>query len=92
MKNKFSYSILLVAAITALGSNVRAEEEGKNHPCKAVHEACEAAGFKKGDHKDKKGLYLDCVNPLLKGESVQGVTVQPDAVAACKAMKEQHHK
>ena len=79
-------------SMMSLAVSARADEEKKDHPCKPIHEACEAAGFKKGDHKDKKGLYADCIKPILAGTAVPGVTVTPEAVAACNAAKSEHHK
>jgi hypothetical protein len=60
----------------------------KSRPCKEVASACEAAGFKKGGHREKKGLYVDCVRKLEMGESVEGVSVSSDLVEACKARRE----
>jgi hypothetical protein len=54
-------------------------------PCKKVVEACKAAGFKKGDHKSGKGLHKDCVQKLLAGQTVDGVTVDSADVESCKA-------
>jgi hypothetical protein len=57
------------------------------HPCKQIVQACESAGYTKGDHKDGKGLYKDCVRPIKSGKSIAGVTVDPKAVQACVAKK-----
>lgn len=79
----------LIAAVIVLGS-VSAFAQKDNHPCKDVKAACESAGFIKGDHKDKKGLYKDCMQPIMNGQSVPGVNVGADVVAACKAKKAEH--
>lgn len=65
----------------------------ESHPCKEIKAACEAAGFTKGGHDPKtnslKGLYKDCIQKIVKeGQSVPGVTVSAETVAACKAKKE----
>jgi hypothetical protein len=73
--------------------------KGKDHPCKKIISACEAAGFVKGGHKkakgntpeQDKGLYVDCMQPIMSGKSVAGVTVDPSEVQACQAKKE-HRK
>ncbi len=63
------------------------------HPCEKVKEACEAAGYTKGGHKkDKKGLFADCMKPLMDGKSVNGVTADAAQVSACKEKKAEHHK
>jgi hypothetical protein len=82
----------LITAMLILGSvSVFASTEG-SHPCKEIKAACETAGFKKGDHKEKKGLYKDCVQPIMAGQTVPGVTVASDVVTACKDKKVAHHK
>jgi len=58
-----------------------------DHPCKQIQTACSAAGFVKGDHKDHKGLFLDCVKPIRAGQTVAGVTIDPNTVQACNAKK-----
>jgi hypothetical protein len=85
---------LLIIALVLCGSIVaRAEEKmGKDHPCKNLKAACEAAGFAKGKHKEGKGLWMDCLNKLKAGEAVPGVTAAPGEVDACKAKMEAHHK
>lgn len=80
----------LIAAVIVL-SSVSAFAEKDTHPCKDIKAACESAGFIKNGHKDKKGLYVDCLQPIMNGQSVPGVTVSTDAVAACKAKKAEHH-
>ncbi|QDK37767.1 hypothetical protein [Bdellovibrio sp. NC01] len=83
----------LIATMIVLGS-VSAFAQGgeKNHPCQEIKKACESAGFVKGEHKEKKGLYKDCVQPVLAGQSVAGVTVGSDVVAACNAKKAEKKK
>ena len=84
--------LLLVVAIVA-PRFVVANDEPENHPCKAIKAACEAAGFKKGGHKEgNKGLWKDCVGPLKDGKTVAGVNVTPEQVAACKAKREKYKK
>ncbi len=64
---------------------------GEHHPCKKIEDACKAAGFIKGGAKDGKGLYKNCMMPLLQGQAVNGVTIGADDVADCKAKKDEHH-
>lgn len=75
----------------ALGFAAHAEGDGHhdgNHPCKEIKAACESAGFTKGGHKEKKGLFVDCMKKVMNGESVEGVSVDAGKVAACKEKKE----
>lgn len=88
MKNLVLFFCVL--SLSSVGySEDQAKEEG---PCKKVMDACKAADFAKGDHKMKKGLFKDCMQPLLAGQPVAGVTVEAEAIAACKAIKEAKHK
>jgi hypothetical protein len=85
----------LLVVLSFLGSVALADhhgegKDGKDRPCKKIHEACEAAGFKKGGHKDGKGLHMDCMKKLASGESVAGVTVDQADVASCKAKWADH--
>lgn len=56
----------------------------QSHPCKSIVAACTAAGFEKGQYKEGKGLFKDCVQVIKNGGTVSGVTVSADDVAACK--------
>jgi ribosome maturation protein Sdo1 len=82
---KFIFVSLILAAGTV------AHAEGEKHPCASLKKACEAAGFQVGKAKEGKGLFKDCMQKLAKGESVPGVNVSVDEIAACKA-KHQEHK
>lgn len=80
---------VLFSQISFAEDEAQTKEEG---PCKKVMDACKAADFAKGDHKMKKGLFKDCMQPILAGQSVAGVTIEADVVAACKAIKDAKHK
>jgi hypothetical protein len=81
-----SKTILLLLSMI-ISSQLFSEEKAENHPCKNIKAACEAAGFTKGDHKNKKGLAMDCMKPIMEGQSVAGVTIAAGDVEACKAKK-----
>jgi hypothetical protein len=51
--------------------------------CRKIEEACQAAGFAKG--KVGKGLYRDCIFPLVAGKPVEGTGITPADVKACLA-------
>jgi len=93
MKTVFA---VLVAAVFASGSAFAQAKphKGNGHhpdgPCAPIAKACHAAGFKVGDHKNGKGLWLDCVAKIAGGETVAGVTVGTDVdLAGCKAKMEE---
>jgi hypothetical protein len=60
---------------------------GPNHPCRAIAELCKAAGFVKGGASTGKGLLKNCMEPIMSGQAVSGVSVSADEVQACKAKK-----
>lgn len=89
-----------VTALTALVLSLPAlsnhhEHEPTEGPCFKIKQACEAAGFEKGKHKEKKGLMKNCMKPLMHGETVAGVTIAAEDIAACKEKhdhKKEHRK
>ncbi len=78
----------LLIALLSISLNANADHHEGHHPCKEVKSACEAAGFKKGAHKDGKGLWKDCIDKVAKGETVPGVTVSAEVVSSCKSKHE----
>lgn len=85
--------MLKILALFVLAISLPLAAEAKmDRPCKKVMAACEAAGFKKGGHKEGKGLMMDCMKKLMDGEKVEGVTVAAEDMAACKEMHEKRMK
>lgn len=82
----------LLTLATSAGLANTDEDVKEGHPCHKIKAACEAAGFIKGHHKEKKGLYKDCMQPIMQGQTVAGVTVAPADLEACKAKKAEHHE
>jgi hypothetical protein len=96
--------ILMTASVILAGSLVRAAENATSNlpettpahakigPCKDILAACNAAGYFLGGHKKgpNKGEWIDCMDPILKGQSVAGVTVDPAVVTACKEVRAKH--
>ena len=82
---------VLAAALIALASTAFAAEEKAEGPCKEIKEACEKAGFVKGEAKEGYGLWVDCIDPIMKGTAQPAnakkplPSVSPDLVGACKA-------
>jgi hypothetical protein len=85
-------TLIVLGSGSSFAQSTGTAPAGKTHPCQQVKSACESAGFVKGDHKDKKGLYKDCMQPLMAGQSVAGVSVGADVISACKAKKAEHGK
>jgi hypothetical protein len=87
---KNTLMVLLVSfAVLAVQGSAFAADDAK-HPCKQIEAACKGAGFTKGDHKNGKGLWKDCIKPIMTGGSVAGVTVDATVVQACQARRAAH--
>jgi hypothetical protein len=85
---------LLVAAPAAVWAQqpAPAPHAGKAPgPCEEILQACESAGFVKGDAKKGYGLYKDCADPIVRGTAQPANADKPlpqvssEVVAACKA-------
>ena len=59
-------------------------------PCHAIKAACKKAGYYIGGDTIGKGLKENCAKPLLLGQSVPGVTVNPADIQACLALHPIH--
>ena len=53
-------------------------------PCEAIEKACKAAGFYKGGNVSGKGLYLNCLQPIIEGKTVPNVTVSEADIKTCQ--------
>jgi hypothetical protein len=85
-------SLLCSLFIIALfvGPALQADEVTEHHdgPCIKIMEACKNAGFgAKSSAADKKSLSKNCIQPLLAGQKVSGVSVDVADINACKAKK-----
>jgi hypothetical protein len=78
---------LAAAALLLAGSAVAENDEPLPKPCQTLATACQAAGYHRGGHKEGKGLWKDCVAPILDGRAIPGVTPNPDDVKACQARR-----
>jgi hypothetical protein len=66
-------------------TNTQPPNGGPVHPCKQLEQACVDAGFGQGEAAKGMGLFKNCMHPIMQGEAVKGVTVDPKTVADCKA-------
>jgi hypothetical protein len=87
-----TFQAALIALFVVAAGAVGAEPPpaAAEHPCHKVEAACKAAGFAKGGGKIGKGLFKDCVEPVLRGQAVAGVTVDPTEAQACAAVRAKH--
>lgn len=57
------------------------------HPCLILREQCERAGYFVGGGKEGRGLWKDCVEPILFGNSITNVEVEPEHIRGCLAKR-----
>lgn len=80
-----SFLVLFANSVFAADAATTANATTATHPCKPIITACKAAGFFKGGKNQGKGLFVNCLKPILDGKAVAGVVVNPTDVPACKA-------
>lgn len=87
MKKNSQFAIVIAALVSSFAW-ANEQKSADQHPCKVIIEACKGAGFIKGGHKESKGLFKDCMGPILQGQSIPGVNVDSSVVQACQKKKE----
>jgi hypothetical protein len=61
---------VLALSLVMFAANCFAQgTQEKEGPCKQIEQACEKAGFVKGEAKEGYGLWVDCIDPIMKGAS-----------------------
>ena len=75
--------VLFVLAAILLTQQVFASE-GKS--CATIADACLTAGFDRTETPGKN-LWLNCMKPIILGQTISGVTVKPAVVQACRVHK-----
>jgi hypothetical protein len=74
---------LSLAATAAMG-------EQPLHPCEQIIHVCKHAGFVEGDYKKGYGLWIDCIDPIMRGTKQPAIAdkplppVSPELIEACK--------
>jgi hypothetical protein len=60
------------------------------HPCDQIIHACKQAGFVEGDYKKGYGLWLDCIDPIMRGTKQPAIADKPlpevsaELIEACR--------
>ena len=80
----WSMLVLMSGIVLADGPEVPPGAPRNPGPCRQIMKACRDAGFKRGQAEKGKGLMKDCFGPILKGQTVPGVSVDPSVVQACQ--------
>ena len=82
---------LALSLISFAATSFAQGTQEKEGPCKQIEQACEKAGFVKGEAKEGYGLWVDCIDPVMKGTSQPAKAKKPlpavggDLISACKA-------
>lgn len=87
MKFAFLTTLILFTTQFSVAAEPPATTEQRDSPCIKVMDACKIAGYNKSSVTDKKSLSKDCIQPLLNGQKVEGVSVNQSDVDACKTKK-----
>ncbi len=59
-------------------------------PCDQIIHLCKQAGFVEGDYKKGYGLWLDCIDPIMRGTKQPAIAdkplpqISPELIEACR--------
>ena len=78
------FTLGLALAVTAKSA------EQTLHPCDQIIHACKHAGFVEGDYKKGYGLWIDCIDPIMRGTKQPAIADKPlpevsaELIEACR--------
>ena len=64
--------------------------EQPQRPCDQIIHICKQAGFVEGDYKKGYGLWIDCIDPIMRGTKQPAIADKPlpevssDLIEACR--------
>ena len=77
-----TFTVGLVLALAA--------QSAEQRPCDQIIHACKQAGFVEGDYKKGYGLWIDCIDPIMRGTKQPAIAdkplpqVSPELIEACR--------
>lgn len=88
MRHKWSSNTLFCLVAATLAGPLYAQSataKPDTDPCDQVVKACKSAGYVEGESKENKGLWYDCVDPVLHGKKAVGKQpeVTSQVISAC---------
>ena len=95
-KNQWAQAVITATLLASLSFGAIAGPKngrGLSKSCMQIVNACKSAGFIQGDWKKGDGLWRNCIDPIIQGQTgVAGgtkplPTVDPNIVAECKASR-----
>lgn len=75
------HTFVLLVSLTFIQSALADDMQSDPKPCKALAKPCVEAGYK------GKDFWTQCMKPLVLGQPVKNIKVDPAAVKACRADK-----
>jgi hypothetical protein len=90
---KLTFALILTVAGIASGIAIAADQPH----CDQIQQACGEAGYTR-NVPDGKDLMTKCFQPILKGQTIEGVKTDSDTVKKCEAEQNQkpskgkHHR
>ena len=79
-------NILMLAAILTTSQVFAKDLDSDSKACATIAKACKEACFTRTS-TDHKRFWKDCMKPILLGQQVSGVTVDPNVVKTCRMDK-----
>jgi hypothetical protein len=84
-------NILILAAMLTTSQVFAQDFDMDSHACSTIAKACIQKGFVRTPTIGKR-FWQDCMKPLILGQTVSGVTVDPLVVKTCRMNKIQELK
>jgi len=87
MKHTRSQAAFIVGLALSLAAQCA---EQPIHPCDQIIHLCKQAGFVEGDYKKGYGLWLDCIDPIMRGTKQPAIADKPlpeitqELIEACR--------
>ena len=84
---------VVLIALSGLSASWSAfADNSAQHPCEFIEGTCKSAGFIQGQAKTGNGLWEDCINPIMQGQTIPNAVkpipmVNPSVVSACHAKR-----
>lgn len=84
--NKMFVAFAIFATQQVFAENQMMQNHADDKPCAVIAKACAAAGFVKRQ-SETKGIWHNCMEPIILGQSVANVQVDPAVVKTCRMNK-----
>lgn len=79
-------TVLMVPTVFADNASGMTVDTSSDKSCSTIADACLAAGFVKTE-STSKGIWHDCMRPVILGKTVSGIKVDSSVVKSCRMHK-----